>query len=91
MWRVTAAALVGLLAAGAALAGQVAATPPSGSTAASKADDPPAKMVCKRVPVIGSNVGSERVCTPRADGQKTANEPRDASNNAQRHKGSTGE
>ena len=36
---------------------------------AKPADTQP-KVVCKRVPVVGSNVGTERVCTVRGESKK---------------------
>ena len=44
-------------------------TPAATAAPAPSADARP-KMVCKRVPVVGSNVGTERVCVPRTDSQK---------------------
>ena len=37
-----------------------------------KPADAAPKVACKRVPVVGSNVGTERVCTVRGDSQKSS-------------------
>lgn len=51
-------------------------SPPSATAPAVTTNDSgkPAKapkLICKRVPVVGSNVGTERVCVPRNDVRKT--------------------
>ena len=45
---------------------------PVAATSPTKPGDSKPKVVCKRVPVVGSNVGTERVCTVRGDPQKTS-------------------
>jgi len=48
-----------------------AQTPVAAAIPAKPADTAP-KVVCKRVPIVGSNVGTERVCTVRGDSQKSS-------------------
>jgi len=45
---------------------------PAVATSPAKPADAAPKVVCKRVPVVGSNVGTERVCTVRGDSQKSS-------------------
>ena len=45
---------------------------PVAAAAPAKPADAGQKVVCKRVPIVGSNVGTERVCTPRGDSQKSS-------------------
>ena len=44
-----------------------ATAPPATTIDRAKPANAPAKMICKRVPIVGSNVGTERVCVPRND------------------------
>ena len=56
------------------------ATPPAPAPAniEKKAAPKQPKLICKRVPVIGSNVGSERVCVSREESRKMSGDvPKD--------------
>jgi TonB family protein len=53
-----------------------AASAPVAAPKPVKVADAPEKVVCKRVPRTGSNVGTERVCLRRSDWAKAADEAR---------------
>jgi TonB family protein len=63
----------------------VNATPPKPVTVANAPD----KIICKRVPRTGSNVGTERVCMARRDWQTSSEESRREFEELQGKKGST--
>jgi len=65
----------------------VATTAPA-KPAEAKPADTGQKVVCKRVPVVGSNVGTERVCTVRGDSQKSSDGQARSPENAQGRNGS---
>ena len=52
-------------------------TPVAAAEAPKSAEAKP-KMVCKRVPVVGSNVGTERVCTVVKPSEEQRSQPQDA-------------
>jgi hypothetical protein len=53
------------------------AAPPATNVDRAKPANAPSKMVCKRVPIVGSNVGTERVCVPRNDVGKASESGQD--------------
>jgi TonB family protein len=72
---------------------QLPATAQSATAAAPakpvKIAEAPEKVVCKRVPRTGSNVGTERVCLTRRDWQSSSEESRREFEELQGRKGST--
>jgi hypothetical protein len=80
MWIRAWSLILGLSAAVPASAQASALSTPPTSTPATTPDRSKSakpKVVCKRVPVIGSNVGSERVCVVVREGlEKSSGEPR---------------
>ena len=73
----------------AAAVGATPSVPTPGAAAKTAKTAAPQKMVCKRVPVIGSNVATERVCVPREEWQKVSDEARSMWEELQGRKGST--
>jgi hypothetical protein len=53
------------------------AAPPATNVDRAKPVNAPSKLVCKRVPIVGSNVGTERVCVPRNDVSKASESGQD--------------
>ena len=51
---------------------------PVAAAAPPKAAEAKPKIVCKRVPVVGSNVGTERVCVVVKPSEEQRSQPQDA-------------
>ena len=62
---------------------------PAAAASPAKPAEAASKVVCKRVPVVGSNVGTERVCTLRGDSQKSSDGQAKPPEDAQGRNGSS--
>jgi hypothetical protein len=69
---------------------QVAATPSSQASADAKSSPARPKVICKRVPVVGSNVGTERVCFGKGDSEKSSEVEQRQPDDQRAQKGTSG-
>ena len=69
---------------------QASTQPLSQPSADAKPTAAPPKLVCKRIPVVGSNVGTERVCVVKGESEKSFQGQKSQPDDPRAQKGTNG-